>query len=64
VFAWLATLKVCGWVRVVKTLGIGKYVLANTTEEVGQRGDVFVAVIAVGSTGCMGAYLVKPVCNV
>ena len=44
-------------------LGIGKYVLANATEEVGQRGEVFVAVIAVGGTGCIGAYFVRPVCK-
>ena len=37
--------------------------VAKETDEVGQRGDVFVAVIAVGGTGCMGAYLVKPVCK-
>jgi hypothetical protein len=46
----------------VTMLGIAKYVLAKETDEVGQSGDVFVAVIAVGGTGCMGAYLVKPVC--
>jgi len=50
-------------VRVVTWLAIGKKVLAKTTEEVGQRGDVFVAVIAVGGTGCMGAYFVSPVCK-
>lgn len=49
--------------RVVTWLAIGKKVLAKTTEEVGQRGDVFVAVIAVGGTGCMGAYFVSPVCK-
>jgi hypothetical protein len=38
-------------------------VLANTTLEVGHNGLVFVAVIAVGGTGCIGAYLVKPSCS-
>lgn len=47
----------------VTWLGTGKKVLARTTEEVGQRGAVFVAVIAVGGTGCMGAYFVSPVCK-
>jgi hypothetical protein len=47
----------------VTILGIGKYVLANTTLEVGHNGTVFVAVIAVGGTGCIGAYFVKPVCS-
>lgn len=44
-------------------LGRGKNVLANTTLEVGHKGEVFVAVIEVGGTGCMGAYFVKPVCK-
>ncbi len=48
--------------NVVTWLATGKKVEAKTTEEVGQRGDVFVAVIAVGGTGCMGAYFVSPVC--
>lgn len=47
----------------VTILGIGKNVLANTTLEVGHRGLVFVAVIAVGGTGCIGAYFVNPVCS-
>lgn len=50
-------------VSVVTILGIGKNVLANTTLEVGHSGLVFVAVIAVGGTGCIGAYLVKPLCS-
>lgn len=44
-------------------LGIGKNVLAKTTEEVGQRGEVLVAVILVGGRDCIGAYLVNPVCK-
>jgi len=44
-------------------LGIGKNVVAKTTEEVGQRGEVLVAVIAVGGSGCIGAYLVRPSCK-
>jgi hypothetical protein len=44
-------------------LGIGKKVEAKDTEEVGHCGEVFVAVIAVGGTGCIGAYFVKPVCR-
>jgi hypothetical protein len=38
-------------------------VLARTTLLVGHNGLVFVAVIAVRGTGCMGAYFVKPVCS-
>ena len=48
---------------VVTILGIGKNVLARETEDVGHRGDVLVAVIAVPGTGCMGAYLVRPSCR-
>jgi hypothetical protein len=48
---------------VVTMLGIGRNVVANETLLVGQRGEVLVAVIAVGGTGCIGAYLVKPVCS-
>jgi hypothetical protein len=44
-------------------LGTGKKVEARTTEEVGQSGAVFVAVILVPGTGCIGAYLVKPSCS-
>ena len=44
-------------------LGRGKNVAANETLLVGNRGEVFVAVIAVGGTGCIGAYFVKPVCR-
>lgn len=47
---------------VVCTLGIGKKVVAIGTEEVGHSGDVFCAVIEVGGRGCIGAYLVRPVC--
>jgi hypothetical protein len=47
-------------VSVVTILGIGKNVLARETEDVGHRGDVFVAVIAVPGIGCMGAYFVRP----
>jgi hypothetical protein len=36
---------------------------ANCTAEVGYRGAVFVAVIAVGGTGCIGAYLTVPSCR-
>jgi hypothetical protein len=50
-------------VTVVTTVGIGKYVLAKTTEDVGHRGDVFDAVILVPGADCMGAYLVGPVCK-
>jgi hypothetical protein len=48
---------------VVWMLGIGKKVVAITTEEVGHSGDVFIAVIEVGGIGCIGAYLVSPVCS-
>jgi hypothetical protein len=63
VLAWLEILKVFGCVSVVTMLGIGKNVLANTTLLVGHNGAVFVAVIEVGGTGCMGAYFVRPVCR-
>ncbi len=42
-------------------LGIGKKVEAKETEDVGNRGAVFVAVIVLPGTGAIGAYLVKPV---
>jgi len=42
-------------------LGIGMNVLTRTTAEVGKRGSVAVFVIAVGGTGCIGAYFVRPV---
>lgn len=48
---------------VVRIVGTGKKVVANETEEVGQRGDVFTAVIFVPGIGCIGAYLVSPVCK-
>jgi hypothetical protein len=46
---------------VVSMLGMARKVVAKETDEVGQRGDVLVAVIAVGGAGCMGAYFVSPV---
>ena len=48
---------------VVTIFEIGKNVLARETEDVGHRGDVLVAVIAVPGTGCMGAYLVRQSCR-
>jgi hypothetical protein len=42
-------------------LGIGINVLTRTTEDVGHWGVVTVFVIAVGGTGCIGAYFVRPV---
>lgn len=43
-------------------LGRGKKVVAIVTPDVGHRGFVFVAVIFVGGTGGIGAYLVLPSC--
>ena len=62
-FALLDMLYVLDWVRVVTSLGTGRNVVANCTAEVGQSGEVLVAVIAVGGTGCIGAYFVRPVCK-
>ncbi len=42
-------------------LAIGKKVEARETEDVGNRGAVFVAVMALPGTGAIGAYLVRPV---
>jgi hypothetical protein len=42
-------------------LGIGMNVLTRTADDVGNKGTVAVLVIAVGGTGCIGAYLVRPV---
>lgn len=42
---------------------IGKNVVANGTEEVGQRGVTSVFVILVGGIGCIGANLTGPVCR-
>jgi nucleoside recognition membrane protein YjiH len=42
-------------------LGIGMNVLTRTTADVGNWGVVAVFVIAVGGTGCIGAYFVSPV---
>ena len=63
VLATLEILKVFACVNVVTILGIGKNVLASTTLLVGHSGLVFVAVIEVGGTGCIGAYFVKPFCR-
>jgi hypothetical protein len=56
-YVWLCVIVV--WMS-----GIGKKVVAILTLLVGYNGLVFVAVTFVGGTGCMGAYLVGPVCIV
>lgn len=60
VFSTLETLKVWDAVMVVTIEGRGKYVVATVKALVGKRGVQVFAVIFVGGTGCMGAYLVKP----
>jgi hypothetical protein len=60
VLGWEATLNVAGCVYVVAIVGMGRNVCANCTAEVGYRGAVAVAVIAVGGIGCIGAYLTVP----
>jgi hypothetical protein len=44
-------------------LGRGSQVFAKLTDDVGQSGSVFVAVIMDSGTGCIGAYLVRPSCS-
>ena len=57
----LCTEKVCDSVMVVTIVGLGMYVVAMVKALVGYSGEVFVAVILVGGTPCMGAYRVRPV---
>ena len=64
VFSLLCTEYVWLCVIVVLIEGIGSLVVAMFTLLVGYNGFVFVAVIFFGGTGCMGAYLVGPVCIV
>jgi len=61
VLARLVTIKVCTWVVVLRTVGLGRKVLAMVNADVGKRGLVLVATIFVGGTGCIGAYLHIPV---
>ena len=64
VLAWLVTMKVCAWVVVLRIVGIGRKSFAMVNADVGKRGFVFVATIFVGGTGCIGAYLQIPVCDI
>lgn len=62
VLVCITAVPVGGCVMVVTTVAAGKNVVAIFTADVGHRGVTFVAVIAFGGLGCIGAYLVSPFC--
>lgn len=63
VFSMLSALKVCDAVCVLVGEGVGRKETAILTLLVGYNGLVSFFVILVGGTDCIGAYLIKPVCD-
>lgn len=63
VFSILLTLNVWLSVTVYVILAGERYVVAILNALVGFKGVALLAVILVGGTGCIGAYLMSPVCR-